>query len=168
MQRMASAVYKDKQKNDISAFYKINLRIFSKNNSRYSKIYIRSKLIRFNMKNTLTAKEEELMNIFWRKGEMCIRDLVNSLPEPRPSYTTVSTQVSFLESKGFLSRRPVANTFIYEVRISEKEYRGTTISGIVERYYNNSFASVVSQFLEDEKLGIKELKEIIAQIEEKH
>ena len=32
------------------------------------------------MKHTLTAKEEELMNIFWKKGEMCIRDLVNSLP----------------------------------------------------------------------------------------
>lgn len=119
------------------------------------------------MKHTLTAKEEELMNIFWKKGEMCIRDLVNSLPEPRPSYTTVSTQVSFLESKGFLTRRPIANTFIYEVRISEKEYRGTTISGIVERYYNNSFASVVSQFLEDEKLDVNELKEIIAQIEGK-
>lgn len=101
------------------------------------------------------------------KGEMCIRDLVNSLPEPRPSYTTVSTQVLFLESKGFLTRRPIANTFIYEVRISEKEYRGTTISGIVERYYNNSFASVVSQFLEDEKLDVNELKEIIAQIEGK-
>ena len=119
------------------------------------------------MKHTLTAKEEELMNIFWKKGEMCIRDLVNSLPEPRPSYTTVSTQVSFLESKGFLTRRPIPNTFIYEVRISEKEYRGTTISGIVERYYNNSFASVVSQFLEDEKLDVNELKEIIAQIEGK-
>ena len=119
------------------------------------------------MKHTLTAKEEELMNIFWKKGEMCIRDLVNSLPEPRPSYTTVSTQVSFLESKGFLTRRPIANTFIYEVRISEKEHRGTTISGIVERYYNNSFASVVSQFLEDEKLDVNELKEIIAQIEGK-
>ena len=119
------------------------------------------------MKHTLTAKEEELMNIFWKKGEMCIRDLVNSLPEPRPSYTAVSTQVSFLESKGFLTRRPIANTFIYEVRISEKEYRGKTISGIVERYYNNSFASVVSQFLEDEKLDVNELKEIIAQIEGK-
>lgn len=107
------------------------------------------------------------MNIFWKKGEMCIRDLVNSLPEPRPSYTTVSTQVSFLESKGFLTRRPIANTFIYEVRISEKEHRGTTISGIVDRYYNNSFASVVSQFLEDEKLDVNELKEIIAQIEGK-
>lgn len=118
-----------------------------------------------NMKQVLTAKEEELMEIFWKKGEMCIRDLVNSLPDPKPSYTTVSTQVSFLENKGFLSRRPIANTFIYRVLISEKEYRGSTLSSIVEKYYNNSFSSVVSQFLEDEKLDINELKEIIAQIE---
>ena len=117
------------------------------------------------MKQTLTAKEEELMNVFWEKGEMCIRDLVNSLPDPKPSYTTVSTQVSFLESKGFLSRRPVANTFIYQVKISEKEYRGASINSLVEKYYKNSFSSVVSQFLEDEKLDINELKEIIAQIE---
>ena len=117
------------------------------------------------MKQTLTAKEEELMNVFWEKGEMCIRDLVNSLPEPKPSYTTVSTQVSFLESKGFLSRRPIANTFIYQVKISEREYRGASINSLVEKYYKNSFSSVVSQFLEDEKLDINELKEIIAQIE---
>ena len=117
------------------------------------------------MKQTLTAKEEELMNVFWEKGEMCIRDLVNSLPDPKPSYTTVSTQVSFLESKGFLSRRPIANTFIYQVKISEREYRGASINSLVEKYYKNSFSSVVSQFLEDEKLDINELKEIIAQIE---
>lgn len=117
------------------------------------------------MKQILTAKEEELMKIFWEKGEMCIRDLVNSLPEPKPGYTTVSTQVSFLENKGFLTRRPVANTYIYQVRISEKEYRGSTVSNIVEKYYNNSFASVVSQFIEEDKLDIAQLKDIIAQIE---
>ena len=117
------------------------------------------------MKQILTAKEEELMKIFWEKGEMCIRDLVNSLPDPKPSYTTVSTQVSFLENKGFLTRRPIANTFLYQVAITEKEYRGSTVSNIVQRYYNNSFASVVSQFLEEEKLDISDLKDIIAQIE---
>jgi predicted transcriptional regulator len=119
------------------------------------------------MKKQLTAKEEELMKIFWEKGEMCIRDLVNSLPEPRPSYTTVSTQVSFLENKGFLVRRPVANTFLYKVAISEKEYRGSTVNSIVEKYYHNSFASVVSQFIEEKKLNLDDLKDIIAQIEKK-
>lgn len=117
------------------------------------------------MKQILTAKEEELMKVFWEKGEMCIRDLVNSLPDPKPSYTTVSTQVSFLENKGFLTRRPIANTFLYQVAITEKEYRGSTVNNIVEKYYNNSFASVVSQFLEEEKLDLDELKKLIAQIE---
>jgi predicted transcriptional regulator len=119
------------------------------------------------MKKQLTAKEEELMKIFWEKGEMCIRDLVNSLPEPRPSYTTVSTQVSFLENKGFLVRRPIANTFLYKVAISEKEYRGSTVNSIVEKYYHNSFASVVSQFIEEKKLNLDDLKDIIAHIEKK-
>lgn len=117
------------------------------------------------MKQILTAKEEELMKIFWDKGEMCIRDLVNSLPEPKPSYTTVSTQVLALENKGFLSRRPIANTFLYRVSITEKEHRGSAVNSIVEKYYHNSFASVVSQFVEDEKLDIEELKELISQIE---
>ena len=117
------------------------------------------------MKQILTAKEEELMKVFWAKGEMCIRDLVNSLPEPKPSYTTVSTQVTALENKGFLNRRPIANTFLYRVAITEKEYRASTVNNIVERYYHNSFAGVVSQFIEDEKLELDELKEIIARIE---
>ena len=63
------------------------------------------------MKQKLTAKEEEIMNIFWEKGELCIRELVDLLPEPQPAYTTVSRQVGFLEEKGFLQRRPIANTF---------------------------------------------------------
>lgn len=119
------------------------------------------------MKQRLTAKEEALMNVFWEKGELCIRDLVNSLPDPKPSYTTVSTQVGFLEEKGFLVRRPVANTFLYKVAISEKEYRGTTIGDVVSRYYNNSYSALVSQFLEEDKIGLDELKAIIEEIEKK-
>lgn len=117
------------------------------------------------MKQRLTAKEEALMNIFWEKGDLCIRDLVESLPEPRPNYKTIATQVGFLEEKGFLRRRPVANTFIYEVAISEKQYRGATIGDVVSRYYHNSYASLVSQFVEDRKLDLDELKSLIEQIE---
>lgn len=117
------------------------------------------------MKQKLTAKEEALMNIFWEKGDMCIRDLVELIPEPKPSYNTVATQVGFLENKGFLKRHPVANTYIYQVAISEKEYRGSAVSDMVERYYNNSYTSLVSQFVEDEKLNLDELKELIERIE---
>ena len=113
----------------------------------------------------LTAKEEEIMTIFWENGEMFIRDILNYLPEPKPNYNTVATQVKFLEEKGFVTRKPIANTFLYVPVISEKEYSGNTISNVVQQYYNNSYASVVSQFVEEEKMDLDELKALIAEIE---
>lgn len=117
------------------------------------------------MKQKLTAKEEELMNLFWEHGQMCIRDLVNFIPEPKPHYNTVATLVKFLEEKGFLVRKPIANTFLYSPVISEKRYRGETISRVVRQYYNNSYTSLVSQFVEEEKMNLEELKALIVQIE---
>lgn len=119
------------------------------------------------MKQKLTAKEEELMMLFWEYGQMCIRDLVNCLPEPKPHYNTVATLVKFLEEKGFVVRKPVANTFIYSPAISEREYRGETISSVVRQYYNNSYTSVVSQFVEEEKMDLDELRALIAEIEKR-
>ncbi|MBQ3847077.1 MAG: BlaI/MecI/CopY family transcriptional regulator [Bacteroidales bacterium] len=117
------------------------------------------------MKQRLTAKEEALMDIFWKKGDLCIRELLDNIPDPKPNYNTVATQVKFLEDKGFLRRKPIANTFIYKVAISEKAYRGVTVGDVVKKYYNNSYASLISQFVEEEKLRIDELKELIEQIE---
>lgn len=117
------------------------------------------------MKQRLTNKEEELMGIFWAKGDMPIRDLVDSLPDPKPHYNTVATLVKFLEEKGFLTRTPVANTYIYKVNISEREYRGAAIGDVVSRYYADSYRSLVSQFVEDEKIDLEDLKALIASIE---
>ena len=98
------------------------------------------------------------MNIFWEHGSMFIRDLISYLPEPRPHYNTVATLVKFLEEKGFLEREPMANTFRYHVKVTEKQYRGETVGEMVAQYYNNSYASLVSQFVEEEKIDLDELK----------
>ena len=64
------------------------------------------------------------MTLFWEHGDLFIRDLVALLPEPRPHYNTVATLVKFLQEKGFLEREPMANTFRYHVKVTEKQYRG--------------------------------------------
>ena len=119
------------------------------------------------MKQTLTAKEEMLMNIFWAHGDLFIRDLISYIPEPKPHYNTVATLIKFLEEKGFLEREPMANSFRYKVRISERQYRASTISDVVARYYDNSYTSLVSQFVEEDKMDIQQLKDLIATIEKK-
>ena len=117
------------------------------------------------MKHRLTNKEEEVMDIIWKKGEVFIRDIVAELPEPKPNYNTVATQVKFLEEKGFVTRRPMANSFQYTPAISEREYRGTSVGDLVTKYYNNSYSYMVSQFVEEEKIDLDELKELISKIE---
>lgn len=117
------------------------------------------------MKQQLTAKEEMLMNVFWQHGPLFIRDLIAYLPDPKPHYNTVGTLVKFLEEKGFLERVPMANSFMYKVKTSERQYRGNTISNVVSKYYDNSYASLVSQFVEEDKMNLEELKALIRTIE---
>ena len=113
----------------------------------------------------LAAKEEEVMTLFWQHGDMFIRDLLNYYEEPKPHYNTVATQVKFLEEKKFLGRRPMGNTNQYYALISEKEYKGSALSSVISQYFNNSYTSVVSHFIEKEAMDLDELKALINQIE---
>lgn len=117
------------------------------------------------MKQKLTAKEEMLMNIFWAHEPLFIRDLIRFIPEPKPHYNTVATLVKFLEEKGFLEREPMANSFRYKVKTTERQYHGDTVSEVVARYYDNSYLNLVSQFVEEDKMDLQELKDLIAHIE---
>ena len=113
----------------------------------------------------LAAKEEEVMTLFWQYGDMFIRDLLNYYDDPKPHYNTVATQVKFLEEKKFLGRRPMGNTYQYYALISEKEYKGSALSSVISQYFNNSYTSVVSHFIEEEAMDLDELKALINQIE---
>jgi predicted transcriptional regulator len=113
----------------------------------------------------LAAKEEEVMTLFWQHGDMFIRDLLNYYEDPKPHYNTVATQVKFLEEKKFLGRRPMGNTNQYYALISEKEYKGSALSSVISQYFNNSYTSVVSHFIEEEAMDLDELKALINQIE---
>ena len=113
----------------------------------------------------LAAKEEEVMTLFWQYGDMFIRDLLNYYDDPKPHYNTVATQVKFLEEKKFLGRRPMGNTNQYYALISEKEYKGSALSTVISQYFNNSYTSVVSHFIEEESMDLDELKALINQIE---
>ena len=113
----------------------------------------------------LAAKEEEVMTLFWKHGDMFIRDLLNYYDEPKPHYKTLATQVKFLEEKKFLARRPMGNTNQYYALISEKQSKGSALDAVISQYYNNSYTSVVSHFIEEEVMDLDELKQLINQIE---
>lgn len=113
----------------------------------------------------LTAKEEEIMKIFWEHGPMFVRELLDFYEEPKPHYNTVSTLVRGLEEKGFVGYKAYGNTYQYFALISDKDYKRSALNEVVAQYYDNSFTNVVSAFIEEEGMPLDELKALIAKIE---
>lgn len=113
----------------------------------------------------LTRKEEEIMNRFWDKGAMFVKELLELYAEPRPHFNTLSTMVRTLEANGYLSHKAYGNSYQYFPLISREEYAGSSFKGIISNYFNNSYLNAVSALVKDEKISIEELKKLIQQIE---
>ena len=114
----------------------------------------------------LTAKEEEIMGFFWDKGPMFVRELLNFYNEPKPHFNTVSTMVRGLEEKGFLSHHSYGTTYQYYPVVSEDRFRKTTLKGVINKYFNNSYLSAVSALVQEENISLDELKDLIKKVEE--
>ena len=113
----------------------------------------------------LTKKEEEIMNLFWDKGAMFVKELLELYAEPKPHFNTLSTMVRTLEANGYVSHKAYGNSYQYFPIVSREEYAGTSFKGIISSYFNNSYLSAVSALVKEEKITVNELKELIEQIE---
>ena len=113
----------------------------------------------------LTAKEEEVMGWFWEKGPLFVRELLSFYDEPKPHFNTLSTVVRGLEEKGFVGHKAYGNTYQYYPTVSRDDYRKGTLRGVISKYFDNSYRGVVSMLVQEEKISVEELKELIKQVE---
>jgi BlaI family penicillinase repressor len=114
----------------------------------------------------LTNREEEIMDLFWQKESLFVKDIIDELPEPKPHYNTISTIVRGLEEKGFVGHEQFGNTYRYFAIISREEFSKNTIKNLVSKYFDQSYSSVVSMFVREEKISVEEIKALIRQVEE--
>jgi len=113
----------------------------------------------------LTTREEELMNVFWIKGPLFVRELLELQEEPKPHFNTLSTIVRGLEEKGFLRHNSFGSTYQYYPAISRDEYKQGALKNVVNKYFKDSYLGVVSSLIKEEQISLKELKELIDQVE---
>lgn len=118
------------------------------------------------MKN-ITTKEEEIMNFFWAKDKLFVKEILDFYPEPKPHYNTISTMVRALEEKGYLGYQSFGNTYQYYPIISMDEFNRQNLRSMIHKYFGNSFKRVVSALVEEEDLSLDELRELISEIEKK-
>lgn len=114
---------------------------------------------------SLTSKEEEVMDFFWEKGPLFVKELLEFYDEPKPHFNTLSTIVRTLEEKGFVAHKAFGNTYQYNATVSEDEFRDSTLKGVISKYFNNSYLGVVSSLVKQEEVSLDELKRLIKEVE---
>ena len=73
--------------------------------------------------------------------------------------------MGFLEEKGYVAREKFANAYRYHALVPESDFAGQAVDLLVQKFYDSSYARMVSRFVKDEKMDLAELKALIAEIE---
>jgi BlaI family transcriptional regulator, penicillinase repressor len=115
----------------------------------------------------LTLQEEQAMQAIWEVGSGNVKAILEQLTAPKPPYTTLASTIKNLEKKGFVAAEQLGNSFVYSAIIKENDYKKKFMQGFIADYFENSYKDLVSFFAKEKKITAKELKEILAQIENK-
>lgn len=119
-----------------------------------------------NKTKKLTEKEAEIMERLWADGPMTVRELLERYDDPRPHFNTVSTIVRILVDKGFVEHVGQKNgAYLYGASVKSADFGRRSLAQVVKSYFNNSYSSVVSALVKEEKISVEELREIIDMIE---
>jgi predicted transcriptional regulator len=113
----------------------------------------------------LTNKEEEIMHILWKLEKAFVKDVLAEIIEEKPHYNTLSTIIRNLEEKGYVAYNAFGKTHQYYPIVTKEDYRKGFMNTAINNYFNNSYKNMVSFFAKEEKISVKELKEIIELIE---
>ncbi len=119
-----------------------------------------------NKTKKLTEKEAEIMERLWADGPMTVRELLERYDDPRPHFNTVSTIVRILVDKGFVEHvGQKSGAYLYGATVKPADFGRRSLAQVVKSYFNNSYSSVVSALVKEEKISVEELREIIDMIE---
>lgn len=107
------------------------------------------------------------MNLLWNNGPLFVRQMLEHYPEPHPHFNTVSTTVRILEEKGYVEHEAIGSSHRYIATARPDDFRERSLAEVVKSYFNNSYKLAVSALVEDEKISLDELRELIEMIESK-
>ncbi len=116
----------------------------------------------------LTAKEEEVLGLFWKKGPLYVREIVELYDDPKPHFNTISTIVRALEEKGYVGHTPKGKSYQYHAIVAEEDMGKKSLSSIVGRYFKNSYLRVVSSLVEDGDIPLEDLRSLLDEVEKSH
>lgn len=119
-------------------------------------------------KQLLTEKETELMNLLWERGPLFVREMVDLYPDPKPHFNTVATTIRILESKGYVDHEVLGGSHRFRAVVDRSKFRSKSLGDVVRNFFGNSYRVAISSLIEEEKISVDEVREILELIEKKN
>ncbi|MEX0678725.1 MAG: BlaI/MecI/CopY family transcriptional regulator [Pirellulales bacterium] len=106
----------------------------------------------------LTERELEVMQIFWKRGEITAQQARDELAQAGVdrAYTTVATLIRILTEKGCLKQTIKERPFCYRAARSHEEVSRRMLSDLVDRVFHGSREQLILRLVEHKKLTAKE------------
>lgn len=108
----------------------------------------------------LTQRELTTLEILWEIEKGFVNDVLEMYPEPKPPYTTVSSIIRILETKGYVGHKAYGKTHEYFPIVSRIKYKKHVVKDLVKNFFGGSLNNVVSFMAEEDELSEKDIKEI--------
>lgn len=112
----------------------------------------------------LTKAEEQVMQVLWKLGPSFLRDIVETMPVPRPHQNTVATLLKILVEKEFVAINVMGRQHQYYTLLSKEDYSKRSMKQLVKGYFEGSFSNVVSFLVKENNISIDELEVLLQQI----
>lgn len=106
----------------------------------------------------ISEAEFEVMKVVWKHAPISTNEVTEILTKTtswRPK--TIQTLLKRLVTKGALSYQKQSRVFIYTPLVEEDEYVSQESSSFLNRYYDGNIITMLSAFLENDKLSKTEI-----------
>ena len=108
----------------------------------------------------LSKLELQVMEVLWSRGELCVRDILDSMPpKKRPAYTTIQTIVHRLEVKQAIRRsRKIGNLHLFEPVVA----RNAALHRLIDEFLSligGRTHPVMTHLIESGRMTLDDFKE---------
>lgn len=105
----------------------------------------------------LTKRELDIMSVLWELGEATVAE-VRDRVDPDLAYTSISTMVRMLETKGYVGHRPgEGKAHVYFPRIDAAAAGKTALGRVMDKIYGGSPVQLLAHLIDHHRLTDREV-----------
>ena len=106
----------------------------------------------------ISEAEFEVMKIIWKYAPISTNEVTEKLTQTTDwSPKTIQTMLKRLVTKKALTYEKQSRVFVYTSLVPETEYIRQESNSFLNKYYNGNIVSMLTSYLEDDKLSKTEL-----------